>query len=197
MASSKRGVWWERIRTTEPAIALTVALSVFAAACGGGLASAPPTSSTRGAPRTTAATEPKEATAPTATTIAPHDGSLGDANTSRACTLLDAGEIEAQFGGPVGAPTPIYPYCQWLVGDGSDFVAVTIIPMPIEDARNVYEVRFDVDGVSEDSYIASTRAIVFGKNGVSYSILWQQVGDFTTVETERLSALAQNVLARV
>lgn len=138
------------------------------------------------------------APAPTTTTIGKHDGSLGDANSSQACTLLDAVEIEAQFGGPVDAPTPIYPYCQWLVGDDrSAFVAVTIIPRPIDETRGVTEVRAEVDGVGDDAFIASTRAIVFGVNGVSYSILWQKVGDFTTVETERLTALAHNLLARV
>jgi hypothetical protein len=39
--------------------------------------------------------------------------------------------------------------------------------------------------------------VYFGRNGVTYSVLWQKVGDFTTVETERLSALARDVLARL
>ena len=39
-------------------------------------------------------------------------------------------------------------------------------------------------------------ALVFGVGDASYSLLWQQVGDFTTVETDRLRALAERVLAR-
>jgi hypothetical protein len=59
-------------------------------------------------------------------------------------------------------------------------------------------VRFDTSGIGDDGgYIATTRAIFFGHNGLTYSILWQKVGDFSTVEQDRLSALAQNVLARL
>ncbi len=132
-----------------------------------------------------------------ATRIGAHDGSLGDADTKQACTLLTEGEIEAQFGGPVEAATPVYPYCQWLVGDDA-FVALQIYRQPIEEARDFHPVRFNTSGIGDDGgYIATTRAIFFGHDGVTYSILWQKVGDFSTVETERLSALAANVLARL
>jgi hypothetical protein len=132
-----------------------------------------------------------------ATAVGPHDGSLGDADTREACTLLTPAEIEAQFGGPVEAGTPVYPYCQWLVGADA-FVAVQVYRQPIEEARNFHPVRFDTGGVGDDGgYIATTRAIFFGHDGVTYSILWQKVGDFTTVETDRLRALAANVLARL
>jgi hypothetical protein len=125
------------------------------------------------------------------------DGSLGDADTKAACGLLTQAEIEAQFGGPVGEATPVYPYCQWLVGDDA-FLAVQIFRQPIDEARDYHPVRFDTSGIGDDGgYIATTRAVFFGRNGVTYSILWQKVGDFSTVETERLSALAQNVLARL
>ncbi len=118
-----------------------------------------------------------------ATRIGPHDGSLGDADTKQACALLTQGEIEAQFGGPVQEATPVYPYCQWLVGDDA-FVAVQIYRQPIEEARDFHPVRFDTSGVGDDGgYIATTRAIFFGHDGVTYSILWQKVGDFSTVET--------------
>jgi hypothetical protein len=132
-----------------------------------------------------------------ATRIAPHDGSLGDADTKQACTLLTPAEIEAQFGGPVGAATPIYPYCQWLVGDDA-FVSVQIYRQPIDQARDFHPVRFDTTGLGDDGgYIATTRAVFFGHAGATYSILWQKVGDFTTVETDRLSALARDVLAKL
>jgi hypothetical protein len=129
--------------------------------------------------------------------VAKNDGSLGDADTKTACDLLTQAEIEAQFGGPVEPATPVYPYCQWLVGDDA-FVAVQIFRQPIGEARSFHPVRFNTTGIGDDGgYIATTRAIFFGRNGVTYSILWQKVGDFSTVETERLSALAQNVLARL
>jgi hypothetical protein len=134
---------------------------------------------------------------PTTTTIGRHDGSLGDADSKQACSLLTRADIEAQFGGPVGAATPIYPYCQWLVGDDA-FVALTIDRLPIDEARQFHPVRFETTGLGDDGgYIGTTRAVFFGRSGVTYSILWQKVGDFTTIETDRLSALAQAVLGRV
>lgn len=162
-------------------------VALAGAACAGGA----PQSGSDGAPNRLAV-----AAAPT-TTIAKHDGSLGDADSKEACTLLTAAEIEGQFGGPVGDATPIYPYCQWLVGDDA-FIAVTIYRQPISEARNFHPVRFDTTGLGDDGgYIATTRAVFFGKGDVTYSVLWQKVGDFTTVETDRLSALAQAVLGRV
>lgn len=171
------------------ALALAVAVvALVAAACAGGA----PQSGSSGAPNQVVA-----AAGPTTTTIGPHDGSLGDADTKLACTLLTATDIEGQFGGPVGEATPIYPYCQWLVGDDA-FIAVTIYRQPIGDVRNFHPVRFDTSGLGDDGgYIATTRAVFFGKGDVTYSILWQKVGDFTTVETDKLSALAQAVLGRV
>ena len=78
------------------------------------------------------------------------------------------------------------------------FVAVTIYRQPINEARDFHPVRFSTSGLGDDGgYIGTTRAVFFGKNGITYSILWQKVGDFTTVETERLSALAQAVLGRL
>ena len=125
------------------------------------------------------------------------DGSLGDENTKRACTLLTPAEIAAVFSGRVEDGTPIYPYCQWLVGDRA-FVALHIDPTtPIDRTHAVTEVRYDVPGVGDGAFIASNRALYFGKNGVTYWILWQLVGDFSTVERDRLVALANDVLAKV
>src|SRR5262249_61929258 len=90
--------------------------------------------------------------APSTTTvpaIGKHDGSLGDADSKLACTLLTPAEIEAQFGGPVADATPIYPYCQWLVGDDA-FVAVQIYRQPIDEARRFHPVRFNVSGLGDD-----------------------------------------------
>lgn len=177
-----------RRRLTVPRaglLALVVAILAVAGAAGSGA----------GADR--AAGAAPAAPAPTTNSPGKHDGSLGDADSKQACTLLTQAEIEAQFGGPVGAATPLYPYCQWLVGDDA-FLAVQIYRQPIDEARRFHPVRFDTSGLGDDGgYIATTRAVFFSKNGVTYSILWQKVGDFTTVETDRLSALAQAVLGRV
>ena len=204
-ATGAPGLWVTVVHRMDPgtrlaggpgrALVLGVAamlVALLAAGCGGG-------SQTARAPRGSAV-EAAARAAPT-TTAAPaigkHDGSLGDADSKLACTLLTPAEIEAQFGGPVSDATPIYPYCQWLVGDDV-FVAVQIYRQPIDEARQFHPVRFNVSGLGDDGgYIATTRAVYFGRNGVTYSVLWQKVGDFTTVETERLSALAQNVLARL
>ena len=136
-----------------------------------------------------------DATAPDAAAVAANDGSLGDANSKRACALLTPTEIEAQFGGPVGKAAAIYPYCQWTVGEDG-FVAVTVFSAPIDEIRRVNEVRRTVGGVGDSAFIASTRALFFGHNGVTYSILWQTVGDYTTIESEALQALAFAVLGR-
>lgn len=148
-------------------------------------------------------------TAPTApTTVLPqasplsavalptNDGSLGDANSKQACALLTSSDIESHFGGPVGKATPIYPYCQWVVGDDA-FIAVTIFSSPIDEVRQVNEVRRTVTGIGDDAFIASTRALFFGKNGFTYSILWQKVSDYTSIETDGLQALALALLGRV
>jgi len=167
-------------------------VALLAAGCGAG---SPTARGARGA-----AVEAVARAAPTTTpapTLAKHDGSLGDADSKLACTLLTQAEIEAQFGGPVSSATPIYPYCQWLVGDDA-FIAGQIYRQPIGEARVFHPVRFNVSGLGDDGgYIATTRAVYFGRNGVTYSVLWQKVGDFTTVETDRLSALARDVLARL
>jgi|KBSSwiStaDraftv2_1062776.scaffolds.fasta_scaffold932382_2 hypothetical protein len=188
------------MRVTAPrsgAIAVVLAvLALSAAACGGGTPSSGATGAS-GSPRQVLAAATPTTTTTTTPPIGKHDGSLGDADTKQACSLLTAPEIEAQFGGPVGEATPIYPYCQWLVGTDA-FVAVTIYRQPISEARNFHPVRFDTSGLGDDGgYIATTRAVFFGKGDVTYSILWQKVGDFTTVETEKLTALAQAVLGRV
>jgi hypothetical protein len=179
-------------------VVLAAAIGLAATACGNGDDDARSSSSTSRAAAAPATGGAAPSDAP-ASAARPRDGSLGDENSKRACELLTQLEIEAQFGGPVGEATPMYPYCQWIVGDDkSAFVAVTIIPMPMSEAREIHAVRSELEEIiGDDAYIASTRAIFFGQGGTSYSILWQKVGDFTTVETAKLSALAHNVLARV
>ncbi|HXY91513.1 MAG TPA: hypothetical protein VEP49_03480 [Acidimicrobiia bacterium] len=193
LVSGRGGV---RALVVGAVVGALVAGGVELAGMAGGAGSA---GSSRGGAAATTTTPLTTTAAPTTTTvpIGEHDGSLGDADSRLACTLLTPAEIEAQFGGPVGDATPLYPYCQWLVGDDA-FIAVQIFRQPIDQVRNFQPVRFNTSGIGDDGgYIATTRAIFFGKNGVSYSIMWQKVGDFTTVETDRLSALAQDVLAKV
>ena len=122
------------------------------------------------------------------------DGSLGDANTSTACTLLAPAQIEAQFGGPVGPATPIFPYCQWTVGADA-FVAVRVIPQPIGEYRQFEQVSTSVAGPGEGAFMGTNRYLYFGVGDTTYSVQWQKVGDFSTVESARLQALGQDVVA--
>lgn len=108
--------------------------------------------------------------------------------------MLTAAEIEAQFGGPVGAATPIYPYCQWTVGADA-FVAVRIIDQPIDEYRQFEQVSTDVGGLGAGAFIGTNRYLYFGVGTTTYSVQWQKVGDFTTVESTRLQALGHDVLA--
>ena len=83
-------------------------------------------------PSTSSATTSTGATSTTVARRRParvDDGSLGNRATRLACTLLSRAEIAKEFGGPVGEPTPTYPYCQWLVGKNS-FVALDVEPVP-------------------------------------------------------------------
>jgi hypothetical protein len=107
--------------------------------------------------------------------------------------LLAPEQIAAQFGGPVGDATPIYPYCQWTVGADA-FVAVRVIDQPIDEYRQVEQVSTDMGELGTGAFIGTNRYLYFGVGDTTYSVQWQKVGDFTTVERTRLSALARHVL---
>ena len=123
------------------------------------------------------------------------DGSLGDQATRAACTLLSRAQIAAQFGGPVGWPTPTYPDCTWLVGkdaflslaveEGVSFGRATRFVVPLEH----------VGGIGSSAMIANNRFLYFSARGSSYWLLFQQVGDFSSLHSAQLEALAREVVA--
>jgi hypothetical protein len=121
---------------------------------------------------------------------------LGDELTRTACTLLTPAQIEAQFGGPVGEATPIYPYCQWTVGADA-FVAVRVIPQPIGEYTPFEQVRTVLPGPGEGAFLGTNRYLYFGVGDTTYNVQWQQVGDFSDLETTRLQALGEHVVTAV
>jgi len=123
------------------------------------------------------------------------DGSLGNQPTRVACRLLSRAQIEGQFGGPVGPPTPTYPYCQWLVGADS-FLALAVEPgTSFDNATQFVNTLETVTGLGQQAIIANNRYLYFTAAGTTYWLLWQQVGDFSELHTSQLVALAHDVLA--
>lgn len=126
-----------------------------------------------------------------------YDGSLGNQATRLACTLLSQDEIRAQFGGPVGPPTPTYPYCQWLVGSTA-FLALSVEPgVPFQAATQYVDTLQTVSGLGQKAIIANNRYLYFTASGTTYWLLWQKVGDFSDLNTGQLVALGHDVLADV
>jgi len=123
------------------------------------------------------------------------DGSLGNRATREACTLLSRAQIAAQFGGPVGWPTPTYPNCTWLVGSDA-FLALGVEPGVSfgEATRYVVPVK-SVGGIGSAAMIANNRFLYFTVGKTSFSLLFQQVGDFSSLHSAQLEALARQVAA--
>src|SRR5690242_18268747 len=162
---------------------LAVVLGARALLGGGSSGSATPSASTTAA-TTAAATTP------------PPDGALGQAGVRRACTLLTREEIGGEMGRPVGAPTAVWPYCQWLVGDDA-FVALTVEPFPsVADLRARSLVARDLAGIGQASFLNLDGAITFGDGTGTYHLQWQKAGEFSPTREEQLTALAHDVLAR-
>ena len=197
---------WPRARRSLFRAAGTV---VVAAAVGGCQAAAsqnrPTTTSTSAVTTTTspAVTTTSEESPPT-TLPAPRpsprprldDGSLGSRATRLACSLLSRPQIQRQFGGPVGAATPTYPYCQWQVGTDA-FLALAVEPRtPFQTATQYVQTLETVTGLGQKAMIANNRYLYFTASGTTYWLLWQKVGDFSQLHTNQLVALAHDVLAR-
>jgi hypothetical protein len=107
-----------------------------------------------------------------------------------------AGAVKGQFGGPVGSPTPTYPYCQWLVGADA-FLALDVEPGVSFASATRYIVPVQtISGLGQQAMIANNRYLYFSDYGTSYWLLWQQVGDFSTLNVGQLVALAHDVIAR-
>jgi lysophospholipase L1-like esterase len=124
------------------------------------------------------------------------DGSLGARNVRLACTLLTKQEIKAQFGGPVGKPTPIWPYCQWTIGRDA-WLSLWVGPKTsIERMRERSYVMEDVGGLGDDAFFGTDRYLYFGQGGVSYYLVYQRVGEYTELRRDQLLALAEIVLSR-
>ncbi|MGD0592989.1 MAG: DUF459 domain-containing protein [Acidimicrobiales bacterium] len=123
------------------------------------------------------------------------DGSLGSQATRIACTLLSRAQIAKQFGGPVGAPTPTYPYCQWLVGRNS-FLALAVEPhTSFNTATQYVDTLVTVNGLGQEAIIANNRFLYFTEGSTSYWLLWQTPGDFSSLNARQLVALGREVLA--
>lgn len=128
-------------------------------------------------------------------TVRLDDGSLGDRATRIACTLLSRAEIRAEFRAPVGAPTPAYPYCQWLVGDDA-FLGLAVEPgVSYGTATEYVAPLVRLHGIGRAAEIANNRYLYFSAGGTSYWLLWQQVGDFSSLHSGQLKALAHDALA--
>jgi hypothetical protein len=111
-----------------------------------------------------------------------------------ACRLLSRAQIRAQFGGPVSPGTPTYPYCQWLVGADA-FLALAVEPgVSFAEATQYVTTLQTITGLGQQAIIANNRYLYFTSGGVSYWLLWQQVGDFSQLHTSQLVVLAHDVL---
>lgn len=142
-------------------------------------------------------TEPPASGEPVAAdSPAPPDGSLGAKNVRLACTLLEKEEIKAQFGGPVGKPTPMWPYCQWTIGRDA-WLALWVGPKTsIERIRERSYVMEDIGGLGDDAFFGTDRYLYFGQGGASYYLVYQRVGEYTELRRDQLLALAATVLSR-
>jgi hypothetical protein len=125
----------------------------------------------------------------------PDPGALGAKAAWEACDLLARSQIRGQFGGPVGPAVPTYPYCSWLIGKNS-FLALDVEPHTSFAAATRFVVKLaSVSGVGSEAMIANNRYLYFSQGQTSYWLLWQQVGDFSTLNTGQLAHLADDVLA--
>lgn len=196
-------------RTTRRRVAaLALAAATLAGCSSGAAAGGPPPSTSHLAathhppnpsatPTTTAhhARPPKPKPRPPRPAPRLDDGSLGDRATRLACTLLSRAQIGRQFGGPVGAATPTYPYCQWLVGSDA-FLALQVEPgVGFGAATSFVAPLRTLHGIGSAAMIANNRYLYFSARGASYWLLFQQVGDFSSLHTAQLTALAHDVLA--
>jgi hypothetical protein len=186
-----------RLRVAAPLGAAAVALaacSPSAAAHSAPPSTNPPATTTRAS---TTTTKPPGKPAPLPRKLPRiDDGSLGDRATRLACKLLSRAQIAAQFGGPVGPATPTYPYCQWTVGS-SAFVALQVEPGVAYATATRFVVPLQtVAHLGRAAEIANNRYLYFAGAHATYWLLYQQVGDFSSLHTARLTALARDVLAR-
>ena len=112
----------------------------------------------------------------------------------RPAACSPAAEIARSFGGPVGAATPTYPYCQWLVGRNS-FLALEVLPhIGFATATEYVSTLQSVTGLGVQAEIANNRYLYFSQAGTSYWLLFQTPGDFSSLHAAQLAALGRDVL---
>lgn len=122
-------------------------------------------------------------------------GALGDRVSWEACNLLTRAQIAAQFGGPVGPPTPTYPDCSWLVGRNA-FLALDIEPRTSFTSATQYVAALEhISNVGTRAIIGNNRYLYFSNGTTSYWLLWQRVGDFSSLDTTHLVTLANEALS--
>lgn len=125
----------------------------------------------------------------------PEVGALGVKAAWEACDLLTRAQIARQFGGPVGPGVPTYPYCSWTVGKNA-FVALDMERETTFGRATRFVAKLEsVPGVGTAAIIGNNRYLYFSERRTSYWLLWQQAGDFSTLNTAQLSHLAEDVLA--
>lgn len=189
-----------QVRRTATILVAAAAAGLLAG-CSSAAAQRPPPS-TSGAASTTRATTttvaPTTTTRPKARTAKSgriDDGSLGSRSSRGACTLLSQAEIEGQFGGPVGPATPANPYCEWLVGHDA-FLALDYLPnVPFTEMARFTGSLVTLHGLGTRAEIGDNRYLYFSDGHNSFWLLWQQVGDFTSLHQPQLTALGRDVLA--
>ena len=128
------------------------------------------------------------------------DGSLGDANTRLARTLLTKAEIEVQFGGPVSDPIPVYPTCRWEIGTTA-FVSVLVAPgVPLDAvpsrAPATKRASAAAYGLGPGAYFGINRILYFANDRASYWVSYQEVADYISIAADELGALAQAIRAK-
>jgi hypothetical protein len=146
-------------------------------------------------PTAPATLHPAQSPPPPGQWSAPASGSLSDPATAAACDLLTRNEIARHFGGSIGEPTPMYPYCRWAVGGG--FLALRVAPhtsVP-ELARGTPHAQ-STSGLGPGAFFGTNRFLYFGTNRASYWLLWQHPAEFTGVRSKQLVALARIVRSR-
>lgn len=186
-------------RTAAVALCIAMAAAVLGG-CSRARPDKPPapsksTSTTRQTTTTAATTSTTETTVSPVTSPRIDDGSLGSQASRAACTLLSQAEIRSQFGGPVGAATPANPYCEWLVGHDA-FLALDYLPnVPFAEMTRFTGSLVTLRHLGTRAEIGDNRYLYLSDGRNSFWLLWQEVGDFTSLHQRQLTALAEDVLA--
>jgi hypothetical protein len=131
---------------------------------------------------------------PPAPPVAAYDNAVA----ARACTLLSAQEIQAQFGAVVAEGVPIYPYCWWKVGDNG-FVSLTIFDKkPISVFRSYTGLNVgNIPDVGESAFFASNKTLFIGVAGTTYNLQFERGAEWVDANRPRLIALSQFMLDRL